>query len=147
MCTVRLHVLIKSHSIASCFGVHLLSHNGLRPIRAHHFAPHLSFTQTPDSTRLPSLVNPSTSPRPCHSARRHAAWPLGRTKPSHNFGYPGCTAEELKMVGETVDNVKLQGGDVVYPLVSCLPMRFAGSLWMCRRASLLSGSVPLGQAR
>ena len=42
---------------------------------------------------------------------------------SRYFGYPGCTAEEMKMVGETVD-------DVVYPLARSLPMGFAWSLDM-----------------
>ena len=44
------------------------------------------------------------------------------------FGYPGCTAEEMKMVGETVDGVELRAGDVVFPLSRSLPMGFAWSL-------------------
>ena len=52
---------------------------------------------------------------------------------SRYFGYPVCTAEELKMVGETVDAVKLRAGDVVYPVARSLPMGFAWSLWICQQ--------------
>ena len=48
------------------------------------------------------------------------------------FGYPGCTAEELKIVGEVVDGVNLQAGDVVYPLAKSLPIGFAFGLWICQ---------------
>ena len=34
---------------------------------------------------------------------------------SRYFGYLGCTAEKLRMVGETVDNVKLRAWDEVLP--------------------------------
>ena len=43
---------------------------------------------------------------------------------SRYFGYPGCTAEELKIVGVTVDGAKFQAGDVVYPLARSPPMGF-----------------------
>ena len=49
------------------------------------------------------------------------------------FGYPVCTAKELKKVGETVDGVKLQAGDVVYPLARSLTVGFAWSLWICQQ--------------
>ena len=70
---------------------------------------------------------------------------------SRYFGYPGCTAEEMKMVGETADGVKLQAGEVLYPLARSLQVGFAWSLWicqligdsLCQRTGLLSGSVPL----
>ena len=42
--------------------------------------------------------------------------------------HPGCMAEEMSMVGETVDGVKLRAGDVVYPLARSLPVGFAWSL-------------------
>ena len=44
---------------------------------------------------------------------------------------PGCTAEEMKMVGETVNRVKLRAGDVMYPLARSLPMDW--SLWICQQ--------------
>ena len=55
------------------------------------------------------------------------------------------------MVGEVVDGVTLQSGDVVSPLAKTLAMRFAWSLWichqigesLCQQAWLLSKSVPL----
>ena len=42
---------------------------------------------------------------------------------SRYFGYPGCTAEVLKMLGEVVDGVTLLSGDVVSLLAKTLPMR------------------------
>ena len=74
---VGLRVLIKSHSFVSRFVVHYLSHNSLRPIRSHYSARHLS------STGPPSLLNSSTSPKPCATPRWSPIRPLRRAEPPH----------------------------------------------------------------